>query len=75
MDRLADDLHRFLAVTGLGGGSNNWAVAASRTATGRPMLANDRTLRRAPRRTSAHLQEMLGLALHHGRVCVPLAQP
>ena len=41
VDRLAGDLHRFLAVTGLGGGSNNWVVGASRTATGRPMLAND----------------------------------
>lgn len=41
VDRLAGDLDRFLAVTGLGGGSNNWVVAASRTATGRPMLAND----------------------------------
>ena len=41
VDRLADDLHRFLTVTGLGGGSNNWVVASSRTATGRPVLAND----------------------------------
>ncbi len=41
VDRLAGDLHRFLAVTGLGGGSNNWVVSASRTATGRPLLAND----------------------------------
>ena len=28
-------------VAGIGGGSNNWAIAASRTATGRPILAND----------------------------------
>ena len=28
-------------VLGLGGGSNNWAVSGSRTATGRPLLAND----------------------------------
>jgi penicillin G amidase len=41
VDRLAEDLDRFLAVTGLGGGSNNWVVAGSRTATGRPILAND----------------------------------
>lgn len=41
VDRLSDDLNRFLTVTGLGGGSNNWVVAASRTATGRPVLAND----------------------------------
>ena len=40
-DRLAGDLERFLAVTSLGGGSNAWVVAASRTATGRPILAND----------------------------------
>lgn len=40
-DRLAEDLARFLSVTGASGGSNNWAVAASRTATGRPLLAND----------------------------------
>src|SRR5205823_6137713 len=28
-------------VVGRGGGSNNWAVAALRTATGRPLLAGD----------------------------------
>jgi penicillin amidase len=44
VDRLAGDLQRFLAVTGLGGGSNNWVVAAGRTGTGRPMLANDQHL-------------------------------
>jgi penicillin amidase len=41
VDRLADELTRFLAVTGAGGGSNNWVVAPSRTKTGRPLLAND----------------------------------
>lgn len=41
VDRLAGDLGRFLTVTGQGGGSNNWAVAGNRTATGRPLLAND----------------------------------
>lgn len=41
LDRLADDLALFTAVVGNGGGSNSWAVAPSRTATGRPILAND----------------------------------
>ncbi len=41
VDRLAEDLSAFVAATGLGGGSNNWAVRPSRTATGRPLLAND----------------------------------
>jgi len=41
VDRLSHDVAAFLAVTGAGGGSNNWAVAAHRTATGRPILAND----------------------------------
>jgi penicillin amidase len=41
LDRLADDINRFLAVTGAGSGSNNWAVDGSRTTTGRPLLAND----------------------------------
>lgn len=41
-ERLADELAAFQSLTGgAGGGSNNWAVAASRTATGRPLLAND----------------------------------
>ncbi|MCB2222586.1 MAG: penicillin acylase family protein [Actinobacteria bacterium] len=39
--RLAADLEALGEVTGLGGGSNNWALAASRTSTGRPLLAND----------------------------------
>jgi penicillin amidase len=41
IDRLAEDLVLFRAVVGQGGGSNNWAIAPSRTATGRPILAND----------------------------------
>jgi penicillin amidase len=41
IDRLLADLEAFTAVVGTGGGSNNWALAASRTATGRPLLAND----------------------------------
>lgn len=40
-DRLAEDLARFLSFTGAGGGSNNWVADGSRTATGRPLLAND----------------------------------
>ncbi|HWG44365.1 MAG TPA: penicillin acylase family protein [Gemmataceae bacterium] len=41
LDRLAEELKAFTAVTGLGGGSNSWTLAANRTATGRPLLAND----------------------------------
>lgn len=41
LDRLAADINCFLAVTGAGSGSNNWVVDGSRTATGRPLLAND----------------------------------
>ena len=41
VDRLADDLAVFSATVGLGGGSNNWALAPSRTGTGRAILAND----------------------------------
>lgn len=37
---LADDIARLRAALG-GGGSNNWAVAGSRTTSGRPILAND----------------------------------
>ncbi len=40
-DRLGDDLAAFRTWTGSGGASNNWAVAPGRTATGRPLLAND----------------------------------
>ena len=40
-DRLAHDLDAFHRVSGAGGGSNAWVVAPSRTATGRPLLAND----------------------------------
>jgi penicillin amidase len=39
-DRLEADLAAFEGVA-RGGGSNNWAVAPGRTATGRPILAND----------------------------------
>jgi penicillin amidase len=41
LDRLAEDLAAFTAFVGNGGGSNNWVLAASRTSTGRPILAND----------------------------------
>ncbi|MBA7664144.1 Acyl-homoserine lactone acylase QuiP [subsurface metagenome] len=41
MDRLAEDLVVFMETVGHGGGSNNWALAPSRTATGRPIMAND----------------------------------
>jgi penicillin amidase len=41
LDRLAEDLAVFAAVVRVGGGSNNWALAPSRTASGRPLLAND----------------------------------
>lgn len=41
LDHLAADLAVFLKWAGPGGGSNNWVLAGSRTATGRPILAND----------------------------------
>ncbi|HZY85159.1 MAG TPA: penicillin acylase family protein [Gemmataceae bacterium] len=41
LDRLAHDLAAFVGAVRSGGGSNNWAVAGARTATGRPILAND----------------------------------
>jgi penicillin amidase len=41
VNRLADDLEEFFAVMPPRGGSNNWVVAGSCTATGRPILAND----------------------------------
>ncbi len=44
-DRLAEDLAALREVTGYAGGSNNWALAASRTSTGRPLLSNDPHLR------------------------------
>jgi penicillin amidase len=41
LDRLAEELKSFTQLVRKGGGSNNWAVAAGRTATGRPLVAND----------------------------------
>jgi penicillin G amidase len=40
-DRLQDDLALFSAYQPMGSASNNWALDARRTATGRPILAND----------------------------------
>jgi penicillin G amidase len=47
VDRLAADLALFQGLVSVGGGSNNWAIAGSRTASGLPLLANDPHL--APR--------------------------
>jgi penicillin amidase len=41
LDRLSEELKTFSRFFGTGGGSNNWTVSASRTATGRPLVAND----------------------------------
>ncbi len=41
LDRLSEELKMFADLFGKGGGSNNWAVSAGRTATGRPLVAND----------------------------------
>jgi penicillin amidase len=40
-DRVAQDAAMLAAAIGMGGASNNWAVAPWRTRTGRPVLAND----------------------------------
>jgi penicillin amidase len=40
-DVLAEDLLHFTRHFGRGGGSNNWVLAGTRTATGKPILAND----------------------------------
>jgi penicillin amidase len=40
-DSLLSDLEFFGKVVGLGGGSNNWAISGGRTASGRPIVAND----------------------------------
>ncbi len=44
-DRLAEDLASLREATGYAGGSNNWALAPKKTATGRPILSNDPHLR------------------------------
>lgn len=41
VDALADDLAAASHLFHAGGGSNNWAIAGSRTRSGRPILAND----------------------------------
>ncbi len=41
LDRLAADLAAMLTFTPPGGGSNNWVIAGSRTASGKPLLASD----------------------------------
>jgi penicillin amidase len=41
LDRLASDVAHLTELLGPGGASNNWALAGSRTANGRPILAND----------------------------------
>jgi penicillin amidase len=41
LDRLGEDLAQLTKVLGPGGASNNWALAASRTKSGRPIMAND----------------------------------
>src|SRR5262249_28665975 len=41
LDRLAEELKAFTALVPFGGGSNNWSLAPSRTATGRPIVAHD----------------------------------
>jgi len=41
LDRLGEELRLLGDLVGRGGGSNNWVVAGSRTAAGRPILAND----------------------------------
>lgn len=58
IDRLSGDLAALTGALGMSGGSNAWAVAGSKTGTGRPILANDPHL--PPRLPSpwylAHLQ-------------------
>ena len=58
LDRLSEDIERFVAFAGAAGGSNAWAVAGSKTASGRPILANDPHLEGAlpPHWYLAHLK-------------------
>lgn len=41
LDRLTQELTALEKIVNAGGASNNWTVSASRTATGRPLLASD----------------------------------
>ena len=50
LNRLADDLAAFASAAPSPGGSNNWAIAGARTASGVPLLANDPHLARDCRR-------------------------
>jgi len=45
LDALARDLALFQEFVPTGGGSNNWLIAGARTASGKPILANDPHLR------------------------------
>jgi penicillin amidase len=56
LDSLSADL---LALVG-GGGSNSWAIAGSRTASGRPLVAND-----------VHLEPVLPSSFYLARVAAP----
>ncbi|MBV9278742.1 MAG: penicillin acylase family protein, partial [Chloroflexi bacterium] len=41
LERLTEEIASLAGIAHLGGGSNNWSLAPGRTATGRPILAND----------------------------------
>jgi penicillin G amidase len=41
VDRLAGEIELLTGVAGIGGASNSWVLSGARTATGRPLLAND----------------------------------
>jgi len=60
VDRLGEDLALLTATTGQGGGSNNWAIAPTRTTTGRAILAND-----------PHLSPSLPPYWYLAHVCTP----
>src|SRR5205807_5583579 len=60
LDRLAEDVAAFTSLMRIGGGSNNWTVAASRTATGRPLVAND-----------PHLDPRLPSHWYLAHICTP----
>lgn len=78
LDRLAEDLALFASAAPSAGGSNNWALAGSRTASGVPLLANDPHLapRLPPPWYLVHLRcpewELAG-ASFVGAPCLPIA--
>ncbi|MDQ3643612.1 MAG: penicillin acylase family protein, partial [Actinomycetota bacterium] len=41
LHRLADEIGALTSLTGIGGGSNNWAIAPEHTKSGRPIVASD----------------------------------